>query len=146
MAILFGFFFKTKIFDNKISEQNFLKLKKLQQALYLARSEAIKLHDKVYLCPSYDQQTCCYSWTTNIMIFVIEQHKFKVLHYLEPLFNKQMLRFHFFGNNQYQQKITFWPTGLTINNGHFCIDNNLYCLYINQSGRVYIIKNNNKSD
>ena len=139
IIILFSLFFKTKIFDKRISHQNLVKLKKLQQVLYLARSEAIKLHNKVYLCPSYDKQTCCHNWTKNIMIFIIEQQKLKVLHYLEPLFNKQMLRFQFFGNSQHQQKITFWPTGLTVNNGHFCIDNNLYCLYINQSGRVYII-------
>lgn len=126
--------------NKQTSNKNFLKLKQLQYALNLARSDAIKLRTKVYLCSSNDRQTCSYNWTSDIIIFVKDFDRIRVLHYYSRMFTDPIFRFQFFGNQQ-QQQITFLPNGLTINNGHFCTDNGLHCLYINQAGKVYIRSN-----
>lgn len=137
ITILITAFWFYNGFDKKISDKNFLKLKQLQYILHLARSEAIRLRTKVYLCPSNNRQTCYYNWTSGIMIFLQNRDTIQVLHYSSMMFMDPMLRFKFFGNQQ-DQKITFLPNGLTINNGHFCTDNGLHCLYINQAGKIYI--------
>ncbi len=141
IAILITSFWSYNHFDKKTNDQNLLRLKKLQHALYLARSEAIALQTKVYVCPTHNRAVCSYNWTSEIMIFVIDQEKkqpsIKILSCFKSMFRDPMLRFQFFGNQQ-EQKIIFLPNGLTINNGHFCTDNGAHCLYINQAGRVYI--------
>ena len=137
LIILIGVFWSYSTCDKKTIEQNFLKLKKLQYALYLARSEAVRLRTKVYLCPSHNQKTCCHDWASNIMIWKKDGEQLQVLHYLAPIFIDPLLRFKFFGN-QADQIIIFLPNGLTINNGHFCTDVNLICLYLNKAGKIYI--------
>jgi type IV fimbrial biogenesis protein FimT len=130
---IFGFY---NYFNNTVNHKNLLKLKKLQQALYLTRSEAIKERTKVHLCPSLNLQTCSQDWTNDLIIFIENQNNntnLKVLHHLQLNFTDPTLKF--FGN-QKTQIITFLPNGLTNNNGNFCISN--YCLYINKAGKIYI--------
>ena len=132
-------------------QNNILQLQQLQQALQLARINAMSLNTEVYLCPTSNYIICDYDWANNLMIFVAGQpntisnkhninntNNKKILHRLSPVFTDHLLRFHFFGN-QLAQKITFMSTGFTINNGHFCISGELDCLYINQAGKTYIV-------
>lgn len=46
------------------------------QAIYLARSEAIKRNDVVSLCPTRDQSTCAPAsdWATGWLVFVNDDH------------------------------------------------------------------------
>ena len=46
------------------------------QAIYLARSEAIKRNDVVSLCPTVDQSTCMAAsdWATGWIVFVNDDH------------------------------------------------------------------------
>ena len=155
IIILSSYWFHS-FFDNTAKNKNLLKLKQLQQGLYFARAEAIRLQEKVYICPSYNLKECCYNWSERIIIFTpgkdnlhtgdLQKGNFTLLNYLKPIFHDKNLRFKFFGN-QNKQKITFLPNGTTINNGHFCTSyNNSYgfaCLYINQTGRSYIITTRN---
>lgn len=116
---------------NHETQKNLLKLKKLQQALYLARSEAINQHAKVGVCPSYNLKTCTENWTNDLIIFTED----RILHHIQLKFTDPL--FKFFGN-QKNQIIFFLPNGLTHNNGRFCINNQENCLYINKAGKVYI--------
>jgi Tfp pilus assembly protein FimT len=127
------------IFANNVNKQNFLKLKTLQQALYFARSEAIRSKQPVYVCPSYDKKDCCYNWAAPIITYTITEKKLILLNHLNLMFiSQEMLRFHFFGNQQ-EPKLTFLPNGTTLNNGHICTNYGLHCLYINQTGKSYIV-------
>ena len=122
--------------NNKAKHTDLLKLKKLQHALYLTRSEAITQHSKVQLCPSLNMHTCSQDWTNDLIIFTEDQNNnnnLKILHHLQLKLTDLSLKF--FGNPR-TQTITFLPNGLTNNNGNFCINN--YCLYINKAGKIYI--------
>jgi Tfp pilus assembly protein FimT len=114
--------------------KNLLQLQQLRSALNLARSSAILQKTTVYLCPSQRQIGCGFNWTNNILIMRDDQ---VILYALSPIFSDKLLRFRFFGN-QSEQKITFLPNGFTFNNGHFCTTGGVHCLYINQSGKIYI--------
>ncbi len=129
---------------NKTNDyKNFLKLKKLQQTIYLARSEAINNYAKVKLCPSHNMHTCSQDWTKYLIIFIDKSEQGsnnqQILHQIQLQFSDPLLRFNFFGNQQ-NQIITFLPNGLTNNNGHFCInDSKQHCLYLNKAGKIYIL-------
>lgn len=144
-------------FSYKLQEkQQLIGLKKLQQLFELAQSESIHLGINVYLCPTIDQKTCINRWNAGIMLFInseqaIDNLNIKVLHYQNSsIFTDPLLRMKFFGGNQLNQKLTFLPNGMLINNGNFCIYNKLhkfhksYCLYFNQAGKVYIKSQNSK--
>ena len=119
------------------------QLKLLQQALYLARSEAILKSKKVYLCLSDQRQQCSFNISNpSIMIFMFNlKRQQEVLYYFRYPLGKHMFYQYnssFFGNTKVA-KITFLPNGMTINNGHFCVDQqHNYCLYLNQAGKAYL--------
>ena len=137
VIIISTFSFSNYFTNNTKNHKNFLNLKKLQQALLLARSEAIKQRTKVQLCPSFNLHVCSQDWTNDLIIFIEDQHNHsesKILHHLQLKFTDHSLKF---SGNQKTQIITFLPNGLTNNNGNFCIKN-YHCLYINRAGKVYI--------
>lgn len=115
-------------FNNPQKHKDFLALQKLGDALNLARSIAIKTNNKISICPSCDLHTCNDKWTNDLIIF----NDLVVLHHIRLQFSVGTLKF--FGK-QKTNMINFLPSGLTNNNGNFCIENN--CLYINKAGKIY---------
>lgn len=107
--------------------KNLLALKKLGDALKLARSLAITTNSDVGICSSSDFLNCNDNWGNDLIIF----NDLVVLHHITLQFSTGTLKF--FGK-QNIKKINFLPSGLTNNNGHFCIDS--HCLYINKAGRI----------
>lgn len=123
-------------FNTPQQHKNLLALQKLGDALHLARSAAIKNNSNVSICPSYDLRTCNEQWTNDLIIF----NDLVILHHIKLQFSAGTLNF--FGKKN-TNKIIFLPSGLTNNNGHFCIENN--CLYINKAGKIYLYDQNSEN-
>ncbi len=128
--------FSIPSFKNNLQQtRDSLLLDKMQQAMQLARREAIMRQVAVNLCGSEDQKSCSDHWTNGFIVTASNQILFSFHE------SNQSGVMHWRAFPFYVDQLAYLPSGqLSFENGTFwyCHDKPLWALIINQVGRVRV--------